>query len=297
MVQEKLGPLSPEDLDTASKQASEKIESLVTKAKSGTEKAGSAKKAASSSPDATSTLVFLAEAELGQIAGQVIAALSGNEYTEEDDPIRTTTASLTVASFGRMFASAPKLNMEAAIQVASAFTTHQMEVDVDYFTAVDDLRADLEGDAGAGHIDTAEYTSGVFYSFIAIDIAQLKHNWEDHESYNAEDRLALLIRELLMALPSGKRSSTAPLTVPNYVLVEKASHAIQYAPAFDVPVRPGANGGGLIIPSIEALKSECDRVRQFSGDMLHVHDSMTVERGGAHNLVDVCSWAAQQILA
>ena len=77
MVQEKLGPLSPEDLDTASKQASEKIESLVTKAKSGTEKAGSAKKAASSSPDATSTLVFLAEAELGQIAGQVIAALNG----------------------------------------------------------------------------------------------------------------------------------------------------------------------------------------------------------------------------
>ena len=44
-----------------------------------------------------------------------------------------------IAMFGRMLASSPAFNTEAAVQVAHAITVHEVAVEDDYFTAVDDL--------------------------------------------------------------------------------------------------------------------------------------------------------------
>ena len=68
-----------------------------------------------------------------------------------------------VALCGRMLASLPTTNVDGALQVAHAFTTHVSAVEHDYFTAVDDVIQGDDEETGAGHIDVNEFTSGVFY--------------------------------------------------------------------------------------------------------------------------------------
>lgn len=53
--------------------------------------------------------------------------------------------------FGRMFADHPDFNREAAVQVAHAFTTHRVEIEDDFYTAVDDLNR-REDNVGAGFV-------------------------------------------------------------------------------------------------------------------------------------------------
>ena len=55
----------------------------------------------------------------------------------------------TLAVFGRMFANAPHLDIDSALSVAHALSTHASYVEPDYFTAVDDL-SEFAGDQGAG---------------------------------------------------------------------------------------------------------------------------------------------------
>jgi len=52
-----------------------------------------------------------------------------------------------VALFGRMLADMPEKNQNAACQVAHAISTHAVEREFDFYTAVDDLKP--EDTAGA----------------------------------------------------------------------------------------------------------------------------------------------------
>ena len=65
-----------------------------------------------------------------------------------------------VALSGRMDASCPERNVEAAMSVAHSLTTHAADIEVDWFTACDDL-----AEQGSGHIGTTEFSSGVFYRY------------------------------------------------------------------------------------------------------------------------------------
>ena len=79
--------------------------------------------------------------------------------------------------FGRMLASSPTFNAEAAVQVAHAITVHEVAVEDDYFTAVDDLNKGEE-DMGAGHIGETEFAAGVFYLYVCINRGLLQKTWE-----------------------------------------------------------------------------------------------------------------------
>ena len=50
--------------------------------------------------------------------------------------------SIDIALFGRMVASSKNLNVEASCQVAHAISTHEVNSEVDYFTAVDEYTKD-----------------------------------------------------------------------------------------------------------------------------------------------------------
>ena len=56
-----------------------------------------------------------------------------------------------IALFGRMLASNPEFNVEAACQVAHALGVSAVAVEEDFFTAVDDLNR-KEEDAGSAHM-------------------------------------------------------------------------------------------------------------------------------------------------
>ena len=69
--------------------------------------------------------------------------------------------SYDMALFGRMVASDPSLNYDAAAQVAHSISTHTIHNEYDYFTAVDDCAP--EDNAGAGHLGTVEFNSFTMY--------------------------------------------------------------------------------------------------------------------------------------
>lgn len=189
------------------------------------------------------TLVWLAEHEIITLATKIVNDVSSDSSNVDYSGwVQSSTSSLTIASFGRMFAAAPDVQTEAAIQVAHAFTTHAAVTEVDYFTAVDDMREGFLNDKGSGHLDLAEFTSGVFYRYFNIDRTQLKENWSDIAQKDAHDRLIELFTSMALSLPSGKTNATAPHTLPNYILLEESAYPVSYADAFESSISEQNNG-------------------------------------------------------
>ncbi len=81
-----------------------------------------------------------------------------------------------LALFGRMLADQPDLNRDAACQVAHAISTNRVSMEMDYYTAVDDLKERRRMRTGAGMIGTVEFNSACFYRYANIDLAQLQKN-------------------------------------------------------------------------------------------------------------------------
>ena len=82
--------------------------------------------------------------------------------------------SVDIALFGRMVADAPSLNFDAAAQVAHSISTHAVQNEYDYFTAVDDCQA--EDNAGAGHLGTVEYNSATLYRYATVNVMELERH-------------------------------------------------------------------------------------------------------------------------
>lgn len=165
--------------------------------------------------------------------------------------------SLAIAAFGRMFANANDRQTEAAIAVSPATTTHRVVIETDYFTVVDDLQDTYnpDGGAGASYIDTANFTTGVYYRSVTIDREQLKRSWSGSSSQDADDRLRALLRSIIYALPTGKKNSAPAQTKPLAVLLEEQSYRAAYE--FDTPVQPDQEtGGGYKSPSVARLATE-----------------------------------------
>jgi CRISPR system Cascade subunit CasC len=150
------------------------------------------------------------------------------------------TGSLSIAAFGRMFASAPQASTAAAIAVSPAMSVHKAVIETDYFSTVDDSPSAAQG-KGASFLGVASYTSGVFYRTITIDREQLKANWTGLDSSTAREQLELMVHALIYKLPSGKKNATAPYVAPLAVLAEEQSYRLAYD--FETPVLPGDDGG------------------------------------------------------
>jgi CRISPR system Cascade subunit CasC len=139
-----------------------------------------------------------------------------------------------VAMFGRMLANAPGKNVEAAVQVAHAITVHTVAIEDDYFTAVDDLNRG-EVDAGSAHLGEAEFSAGLFYSYICINNDLLKKNLgfidnpqndtDKNRKKDAQDiaqkSIGALITAAAKIAPSGKQNSFASRVRTSYILAEK----------------------------------------------------------------------------
>jgi CRISPR system Cascade subunit CasC len=154
-----------------------------------------------------------------------------------------------IAMFGRMLADNPHFNREAAVQVAHAITTHKVEVEDDFYTAVDDLKKPAE-DAGAGFIGELGFGAGVFYVYACIDRALLEKNLGGDKAL-ANVAISALIEGLATASPTGKQASFASRSRASYLRIEKGDQQPRsLAAAFLKPVR----GDDLLEASIGALE-------------------------------------------
>lgn len=173
-----------------------------------------------------------------------------------------------IALFGRMTTSDAFEDVEAAVQVAHAISTHQVVNEVDYFTAVDDFG---KTGGGAGHVDEAMFNSACFYKYFSIDWDQLVLNLCPADRGTTGEQgatpevgpnvLALaaaavghFLRAAALSTPSGKQNSFAAHNPPEAILVEVKREKIpfSYANAFADPVRPTAEGP-LVRQSVSRL--------------------------------------------
>ncbi len=149
-------------------------------------------------------------------------------------------AGLDAAMFGRFVSGDPDARVDAAVHVAHAFTVHEEESETDYFTAVDDLDRN-----GAGHVNAAELTTGLFYSYVVVDVPLLVSNttgisaadWQKADRTVAARLVKHLVHLITTVSPGAKLGSTAPYAYSSFVLAEAGSEQPRtLANAFYEPV-------------------------------------------------------------
>lgn len=144
-----------------------------------------------------------------------------------------------IALFGRMVADDKSMNVDASCQVAHSISTHQVETEIDYFTAVDDLKEiePNEDDAGAGMIGQVELNGSCHYRYLNVDIVSLRENLGFNHDLTAV-AVGGLIVAAARAIPTGKQNSTAAQNPPHYikVILREDGQLWSLAGAFSKPV-------------------------------------------------------------
>ncbi|MDD2581833.1 MAG: type I-E CRISPR-associated protein Cas7/Cse4/CasC [Desulfuromonadaceae bacterium] len=143
---------------------------------------------------------------------------------------------LDVALFGRMLADMPEKNQNAACQVAHAISTHSVEREFDFYTAVDDLKP--EDSAGADMIGTVEFNSACFYRYAVIDWEKLVENLQNDREL-AGKGLRAFLEGFVVAEPTGKQNTFAAHNPPEFVAVTVRHNAAprNFANAFETAIR------------------------------------------------------------
>lgn len=166
-----------------------------------------------------------------------------------------------VALFGRMLAEATNLNVDAAAQVAHAISTHRLSQEMDYWTAVDDLKDASAGeDAGAAMLGTAEFNASVFYRYACVSLPILVNNLGDEEM--ARKTVEAFLLASYDAIPSGKLNGHAHFNPPLFALavVRRRGMPLNLCNAFQEPVRP-EEGRDLSTVSAQRLLDHLARMR------------------------------------
>lgn len=219
---------------------------------------------------------------------------------------------LDAAMFGRMATSDVLARGDAAVHVAHAFTTHAQESESDYFSAVDELRRDEpeeSGELGAGHINTQELTSGLFYSYVVVDVPLLVSNlsgverdqWTDGNTDLAAEVMRRFTHLMTTVSPGAKLGSTAPYSYAQCLFAEAGTAQPRtLANAFQTPA-PTQN---VLENSYEKLGQYVDEIDQMYGVQTDrrlaamgptdaLVDRLKVD--GTTTVPDLAEWTANQI--
>lgn len=218
------------------------------------DKLGKIKKAKSADEDTSDTeqLAHLGPDEIERL--EALAEHVANDGTLDEKTMAVLLErpkAADIAMFGRMLADNPGYNVEAAAQVAHAFTTHRQEVEDDYFTAVDELKAARkDADRGAGFVGVQQFGAGLFYQYACLDASLLKANLSGDTDLAAQ-AAAALVEGLATTSPKGKQNSYASRSIARYGLVEVGPQTPRtLASAFLKPV----GGNNLFGKSVERLQ-------------------------------------------
>ncbi|MDU2072947.1 MAG: type I-E CRISPR-associated protein Cas7/Cse4/CasC [Cutibacterium avidum] len=198
----------------------------------------------------TQYLVFYSNQQLDRLA-QLAATSEGKISSSDAKKAADSDHGIEVALFGRMVADSKDLNVDSAVQVAHALSTHAVEIESDYFTAVDDYKLD-EDDAGAGMIGTVEFTSETLYRFATVAVSTLEDNLGDVDL--TADAAAAFVRGFVVSMPTGKQNTFANNTLPDAVVVQiRKGRSASFVGAFEDAIT--STTGGFVEASCKALAS------------------------------------------
>lgn len=208
-------------------------------------------------------LLFLGNREIAALVAAIDARF--DELTN-GEPGREAKASLEgcigspsidVALFGRMLADRKDFNVDAAAQVAHAISTHRVDRDFDFFTAVDDfVQAD---EAVSGMLGTVEFNSSCYYRYAVVNLDLLARNLGDDRDL-AGKGVRAFAQSMIEAIPTGKQNTFAAHNPPAFVAVGvRTGMPMNLANAFEKPVHPGEHEAGITAASVCRLEQALNR--------------------------------------
>jgi CRISPR system Cascade subunit CasC len=169
-----------------------------------------------------------------------------------------------VAIFGRMVAADHSLTLEGAAMFSHALSTHKVDNEIDFFTAVDDLNP--ADDSGSGHMGTTEFNAATYYRYAAVNLSMLA---DEHHlaSMSLEERKKVIrafIEATLTAVPQARHNSMNANTPVDYVLaiVKDKGQPVQLVNAFEAPIFAR---NGLAQASARALLLQRKNLNRFFG--------------------------------
>lgn len=231
-------------------------------------------------------LAHITPAELEAVGKLTEACRTSGKVPAQNelDLLRRDHMAVDVALFGRMLASHKPFCIEAAAQVAHAFTVHRAAVEDDFFTAVDDLNDDS---TGAGHMGVCEFGSGLFYLYVCIDARLLRETLQDDDL--ASRALKALCTCACTVSPTGKQNSFASRAAASYCLAEKGdaqprSLAVAFLGGVDAE-------SGMLPQAIDKLVATRDNFAKIYGEDVQATSFNTLE--GTGTIAGVCAFIAE----
>lgn len=225
------------------------------------------------------TIIFLGHTEIAAIANVLVSNWDAIEpgLAEEEPTLPKKDPNLPkviekalidtekpgdVALFGRMMASLPTANVDAAVQMAHAISVNKLQQEFDFFTAVDDLGDDDE--TGADHIGETGYNSSTYYRFTTLDTEQLKHNLGDDGQ--VADVATAFADAFVKAIPTGHQNGFAAHSLPAAIMmVVRTGQPVSLVDAFEDPVAP-KGGKSLLENTLGQLDGHWEDLRKMYGD-------------------------------
>lgn len=180
------------------------------------------------------------EEELKQ---ELLLAKVQKATTARTEELKSALASaVDIALSGRMATSGLMTSIDGALAVAHVITTHAVDSDIDWFTAVDDLVSEA-GETGAGHLNTQEFSSGTFYRYASLNLAQLQENLGGATRERALEIAGHLAFLFATIVPEAKQQTFAAHNPADTVLVSFSDLPVSLANAFEAPVTTERNSG------------------------------------------------------
>jgi len=239
-------------------------------------------------------LVHVSQEERQGIDALAARLAAENRAAEKEELalLRHKGSAVDIALFGRMLASRPEFNVEAACQVAHAISVHPVVIEDDYFTAVDDLN-DRTEDTGSAHIGETGFASGLFYSYICINREQLIDNLNG-DKVLADKAIAALIETVVKVPPSGKQNSFAHQGYASYLLAESGNQqprslSVAYLKPVEIRSRTDED---YLVQAVAAIRAQVDCFDQVYGPCADAREELCVdERKGS--LQAILAFAAE----
>jgi CRISPR system Cascade subunit CasC len=261
-------------------------------------------------PSRSKVLFFVSDEEKSTLTQSILEnwdqALAG-KIDEKSDPIKNykkqfsdRTSAPGIAMFGRMLADDPKLNMDAACQVAHAISTHRVNMEFDFFTAVDDLQD--RNETGAGMMGITGFNAATYYRYARIDFDQLVKNLGG-DIQLARNTVEGFLRAAIHAVPTGKQNSFAAQNPPSFMMAVTRKDGMSWslANAFEKPIFPKGNQS-LLEASIQQLDAYWADLVKFYGQEAQpvvgfVGPMQPLEKLSAFTVSDFESWINQTLEA
>ena len=168
---------------------------------------------------------------------------------------------IDIALFGRMVADDASLNEDASAQIAHAISTHGVQSEFDFYTALDDLSK--EDQSGAGMLGTIEYNSSTLYRYGNVALHEFYRQLDKNKGQTIE-AIKLFVEAFLNSLPTGKINSFANQTVPASVVISlRKDRPVSFVSAFETAIKTKLSQEGYVDESIEAMFKEHKNVQRF----------------------------------